>query len=88
MLRSISNGSTQNADKVIQRDGIETFMLKGKAVHVLAEGRLVNLATPKGMGHPIEVMDLSLRPAGALHPPYRKERQEDEGRCIRCPAGD
>jgi adenosylhomocysteinase len=49
----------ENADKVIQRDGIETFMLKGKAVHVLAEGRLVNLATPKGMGHPIEVMDLS-----------------------------
>jgi adenosylhomocysteinase len=49
----------KNADKVIQRDGIETFFLKGKAVHVLAEGRLVNLATPKGMGHPIEVMDLS-----------------------------
>jgi adenosylhomocysteinase len=49
----------KNADKVVQRDGIETFILKGKAVHVLAEGRLVNLATPKGMGHPIEVMDLS-----------------------------
>jgi adenosylhomocysteinase len=49
----------KNADTVIRRDGIETFMLKGKAVHVLAEGRLVNLATPKGMGHPIEVMDLS-----------------------------
>ena len=49
----------KNADKVIQRDGIETFFLKGKAVHVLAEGRLVNLATPKGMGHPVEVMDLS-----------------------------
>jgi len=49
----------EHADKVIQRDGIETFMLNGKAVHVLAEGRLVNLATPKGMGHPIEVMDLS-----------------------------
>jgi adenosylhomocysteinase len=49
----------KNADNVIQRDGIETFMIKGKAVHVLAEGRLVNLATPKGMGHPIEVMDLS-----------------------------
>ena len=49
----------RNADQVIQRDGIETFLLKGKAVHVLAEGRLVNLATPKGMGHPIEVMDLS-----------------------------
>ncbi|MDD1681456.1 MAG: adenosylhomocysteinase [Methanoregula sp.] len=49
----------KNAGKVIQRDGIETFMLGKKAVHVLAEGRLVNLATPKGMGHPIEVMDLS-----------------------------
>jgi adenosylhomocysteinase len=49
----------RHADIVIQREGIETFMLKGKAVHVLAEGRLVNLATPKGMGHPIEVMDLS-----------------------------
>ena len=49
----------KNSDKVIRREGIETFMLKGKAVHVLAEGRLVNLATPKGMGHPIEVMDLS-----------------------------
>jgi adenosylhomocysteinase len=49
----------KHAEKVIPRDGIETFLLKGKAIHVLAEGRLVNLATPKGMGHPIEVMDLS-----------------------------
>jgi adenosylhomocysteinase len=49
----------KNAERVIQREGIETFMLKEKAIHVLAEGRLVNLATPKGMGHPIEVMDLS-----------------------------
>ncbi len=48
-----------HAEKVVQRDGIETFFLKGKAVHVLAKGRLVNLATPKGMGHPVEVMDLS-----------------------------
>lgn len=49
----------KNADKVVQRDGIETFVVKNKSIHVLAEGRLVNLATPKGMGHPIEVMDLS-----------------------------
>jgi adenosylhomocysteinase len=49
----------KHADTVIRREGIETFMIRGKAVHVLAEGRLVNLATPKGMGHPIEVMDLS-----------------------------
>ena len=31
----------------------------GNEIYILAEGRLVNLATPKGMGHPIEVMDLS-----------------------------
>ncbi|HOT95373.1 MAG TPA: adenosylhomocysteinase [Methanoregulaceae archaeon] len=47
------------AGAIEQRDGIETFILDGRRIHVLAEGRLVNLATPKGMGHPIEVMDLS-----------------------------
>jgi len=47
------------ADAIEQRDGIETFVLGDRRIHVLAEGRLVNLATPKGMGHPIEVMDLS-----------------------------
>ena len=50
---------TRIADKIVHRDGIDTYVLKKKAVHILAEGRLVNLATPKGMGHPIEVMDLS-----------------------------
>ena len=53
------NWLAKHADSVIERDGIMTYILKGKPVHVLAEGRLVNLATPKGMGHPIEVMDLS-----------------------------
>jgi adenosylhomocysteinase len=48
-----------HADRVIQREGIGTFVVKGRSIHVLAQGRLVNLATPKGMGHPIEVMDLS-----------------------------
>ncbi|MCK9306830.1 MAG: adenosylhomocysteinase [Methanoculleus sp.] len=48
-----------HADSTVRRDGIDTYVLDGKAVHVLAEGRLVNLATPKGMGHPVEVMDLS-----------------------------
>ncbi|MCM2465637.1 adenosylhomocysteinase [Methanoculleus oceani] len=48
-----------HADSVVRRDGIDTYLLDRKAVHVLAEGRLVNLATPKGMGHPVEVMDLS-----------------------------
>jgi len=44
---------------VVRRDGIDSYRVGGKNLHVLAEGRLVNLATPKGMGHPVEVMDLS-----------------------------
>jgi adenosylhomocysteinase len=48
-----------HAASVIRRDGIDSYMTGGKEIHVLAEGRLVNLAIPKGMGHPIEVMDLS-----------------------------
>jgi len=53
------NWLAKHADRHVQRDGIDSYTLKGRTVHVLAEGRLVNLATPKGMGHPIEVMDLS-----------------------------
>jgi adenosylhomocysteinase len=49
----------QNASSINRRDGIDSYTLGNKKIHVLAEGRLVNLATPKGMGHPIEVMDLS-----------------------------
>lgn len=53
------DGLRSLADEIEQHEGIETFTLAGRRIHVLAEGRLVNLATPKGMGHPIEVMDLS-----------------------------
>ena len=49
----------EHASRVTRRDGIDTYRLDKKDIHVLAEGRLVNLAIPKGMGHPIEVMDLS-----------------------------
>jgi adenosylhomocysteinase len=49
----------EHADRIERRDGIESYQIGKKIVHVLAEGRLVNLATPKGMGHPVEVMDLS-----------------------------
>ena len=42
------------------RDGIEEFeMADGRRLNVLAEGRLVNLASPVAMGHPVEVMDQS-----------------------------
>ena len=42
------------------RDGVEEFRLAdGRRVNVLAEGRLVNLASPVALGHPAEVMDQS-----------------------------
>jgi adenosylhomocysteinase len=49
----------ENADGIERREGIDSYRIGTKSVHVLAEGRLVNLASPKGMGHPVEVMDLS-----------------------------
>ncbi|MHC1626878.1 MAG: adenosylhomocysteinase [Methanoculleaceae archaeon] len=49
----------EHAESVIRRDGIDTYILNGRSIHILARGRLVNLAVPRGMGHPIEVMDLS-----------------------------
>ncbi|MDZ7687973.1 MAG: adenosylhomocysteinase [Halobacteriales archaeon] len=42
------------------RDGIREYETPdGRRVNVLAEGRLVNLATPVSLGHPAEVMDQS-----------------------------
>ena len=42
------------------RDGIQEYQLKdGRRINVLASGRLVNLATPLSLGHPIEIMDQS-----------------------------
>ncbi|MFB6111655.1 MAG: adenosylhomocysteinase [Halobacteriaceae archaeon] len=42
------------------RDGIEEYELPdGRRLNVLAEGRLVNLAAPTALGHPVEVMDQS-----------------------------
>ncbi|HOV70113.1 MAG TPA: adenosylhomocysteinase, partial [Clostridia bacterium] len=51
-LKSISK------DMYISRNNIQTYVLKdGKALHLLAQGRLVNLAS--GDGHPVEIMDMS-----------------------------
>jgi adenosylhomocysteinase len=50
---------TANAEGIVERDGIHSYNINGRTIHLLAEGRLVNLAVPKGMGHPVEVMDLS-----------------------------
>jgi len=42
------------------RDGVREYRLDGDTrINVLAEGRLVNLAAPVSLGHPVEVMDQS-----------------------------
>jgi adenosylhomocysteinase len=42
------------------RDGVREYELEdGRRLNVLAEGRLVNLAGPISLGHPVEVMDQS-----------------------------
>jgi len=41
-------------------EDVEEFQLKnGHRIHILAEGRLVNLAGKKSLGHPMEIMDMS-----------------------------
>ncbi len=48
------------ADTYEARDGVQAYeMPDGRRLNVLAEGRLVNLATPVSLGHPVEVMDQS-----------------------------
>ena len=41
-------------------DDVEEFQLKdGRRLHLLAGGRLVNLAGARSLGHPMEIMDMS-----------------------------
>jgi adenosylhomocysteinase len=41
-------------------EDVEEFQLKdGRRVYLLAEGRLVNLAGKRSLGHPMEIMDMS-----------------------------
>jgi adenosylhomocysteinase len=49
------------ADRTYEaREGLQAYeMSDGRRLNVLAEGRLVNLATPISLGHPVEVMDQS-----------------------------
>jgi len=57
------------------RQNIETYTLtNGNEIHLLAEGRLVNLAA--GDGHPAEIMDMSFSvQALALH--YLKAHKDE-----------
>jgi len=51
----------EKAEEVYEaRDGVDAYeMPDGRRLNVLAEGRLVNLASPIALGHPVEVMDQS-----------------------------
>ena len=52
------------------RPGITEYrMADGRRIHLVAEGRLVNLAAPTAMGHPAEVMDqtFAMQFMAALH---------------------
>ncbi|HEY4526303.1 MAG TPA: adenosylhomocysteinase [Candidatus Paceibacterota bacterium] len=51
-LRALSEGNPRTV-----RPFVEEYIVKGKRVYVLAEGRLVNLAAAEG--HPASVMDMS-----------------------------
>ncbi len=52
-------GELATAEREV-RDGIDEYELDdGTRINVLAEGRLVNLASPIALGHPAEVMDQS-----------------------------
>ncbi|QHS16722.1 adenosylhomocysteinase [Halopenitus persicus] len=47
-------------DRFEAREGVEAYeMPDGRELNVIAEGRLVNLAAPIALGHPVEVMDQS-----------------------------
>ncbi|MEM4782374.1 MAG: adenosylhomocysteinase [Halalkalicoccus sp.] len=47
-------------DRHEARDGVEAYEMEdGRRLNVIAEGRLVNLAAPIALGHPVEVMDQS-----------------------------
>jgi adenosylhomocysteinase len=56
-LDGLSDLATEVTDV---RDGVREYrMADGRRLNVLAEGRLVNLAGPISLGHPVEVMDQS-----------------------------
>jgi len=39
------------------KPNIEEYLLGGRKIYLLSQGRLVNLARPTGQGHPVEIMD-------------------------------
>ncbi|GAB6055743.1 adenosylhomocysteinase [Methanobacterium movens] len=61
------------------KEDIEEFLMKdGRRFYLMAEGRLVNLATEKAQGHPAEIMDLSFS-MQALSAKYLLDEKVDPG---------
>ncbi|MDI9614700.1 adenosylhomocysteinase [Methanothermobacter sp.] len=49
-----------SGEKRLVKEDIEVFIMPdGRKLYLLAEGRLVNLASERGQGHPAEIMDMS-----------------------------
>ncbi|MDZ7745034.1 MAG: adenosylhomocysteinase [Halobacteriales archaeon] len=56
-LNQLSDLAVETRDA---REGVKAYELAdGRRINVLAEGRLVNLASPVALGHPVEIMDQS-----------------------------
>lgn len=57
-LRELAENATEHFQSV--HDDIDSYVMgDGKVINVLAKGKLVNLATSAGDGHPAEIMDTS-----------------------------
>ncbi len=58
MLRSISLSGETAVEKKLVRPFVDAYELQdGRTIHILGEGRLINLASAEG--HPASVMDMS-----------------------------
>ncbi|MBM4240393.1 MAG: adenosylhomocysteinase [Euryarchaeota archaeon] len=61
------------------KEDIEEFVMEdGRNLYLLADGRLVNLATERGQGHPAEIMDMSFS-LQALSAKYILETKLESG---------
>jgi len=66
------------------REGVEEYTMRdGRRIYVLAEGRLVNLAS--GQGHPVEIMDMSFSIQAACAEYLGKHHQGLENRVYKVP---
>ena len=61
------------AEREARRNVTEYELADGRRLHVLARGRLVNIAAADG--HPVEIMDLTFAVQALCAPPHREQRR-------------